>query len=121
MTDFSSQLAVTSPSFIAAGLSFVFIFFLYTKIWKYATGADIGVPQIDELSAQIKTGAKSFLVTEYTYLTVFVGGLAGALFFLFYVTSPEDPGKTAFSVAIAFIFGASLSASAGWWGMMVAT
>jgi len=113
----------TLPAFAAAGLSFLFIFFLYTKIWKYKIGADIGEPQIDILSAQIKSGSYKFLTTEYSFLACFVLALALTLFGLFQATTPaeEDPTTTALAVSISFIFGASLSASAGWWGMMVAT
>jgi len=75
------------------------------------------------LSQQIKSGAVNFLVTEYSYLTAFVLALAAILFGLFVSTTPEDEGPmtTALCVSISFVFGASLSAGAGWWGMMVAT
>jgi len=113
----------TYPAFAASAVAFVFIFFLYTKIWRYKIGADIGEPQIDVLSQQIKSGAVNFLVTEYSYLTAFVLALAAILFGLFVSTTPEDEGPmtTALCVSISFVFGASLSAGAGWWGMMVAT
>ena len=52
--------------------SFGFIAFLYTKIMSYETGKDIDEPDIDELAAQIRSGARSFLLTEYAYLSVFV-------------------------------------------------
>ena len=35
---------------------------------------------IDTLAAQIRSGAKSFLATEYSYLAVFVLALGGTLF-----------------------------------------
>ena len=114
-------LETTTPPLAAAGLSFLFIFFLYTKIWSYSTGADIGVPQIDVLSEQIRNGSVAFLTTEYSFLTVFVLALAGTLFGLFYYTSEVDPLATAIAVSTSFVAGASLSASAGWWGMIVAT
>jgi H(+)-translocating pyrophosphatase len=76
------------------------------------------VPVLDELSLQVKSGAMQFLKTEYTFLCVFVIALAGILFTLFAVT---DTFTTASSIALSFVFGATLSASAGWWGMMVAT
>jgi H(+)-translocating pyrophosphatase len=111
----------TLPAFAASGCSFIFIFFLYTKIWSYKIGKDIGEPDIDRLSAQIKQGSVEFLKTEYTFLAYFVLALALSLFALFYMTTPVDPMTTATAVATSFVFGASLSASAGWWGMMVAT
>jgi len=124
MPTFASTVSETTlPAFIAAGCSFVFIFFLYTKIWKFKIGKDIGEDDIDRLSAQIKSGSYNFLTTEYSYLAVFVLFLAATLFGLFITTTPADeaPTTTALAISVSFIFGASLSASAGWWGMMVAT
>jgi len=114
-------MTIAMPPLACAGLSFIFIMYLYTKIWGFATGEDIGHKQIDVLSAQIRSGAKSFLQTEYSYLSVFVLCLAGVLFGLFYMTSPAQPFETAVAVSTSFIGGAFLSASAGWWGMIVAT
>jgi Na+/H+-translocating membrane pyrophosphatase len=116
-----AELQVSVPAFVASGLSFVFIFFLYTKIWNYKVGADVGVPMIDELAKKIKSGAVSFLITEYSYLSVFVALLGATLYGLFFMTTPIDPATTASAVSISFVSGAALSASAGWWGMMVAT
>mmetsp|Transcript_4044 Transcript_4044/g.10671 ORF Transcript_4044/g.10671 Transcript_4044/m.10671 type:complete len:811 (+) Transcript_4044:84-2516(+) len=121
MAFYETMVEATLPAFAASAASFVFIFFLYTKIWKYKIGADIGEPDIDRLSLQIKSGSIEFLKTEYTFLAYFVLSLAACLFGLFQATTPVDATKTAVSVAVSFIFGASLSASAGWWGMMVAT
>ncbi|KAL1514635.1 hypothetical protein AB1Y20_003728 [Prymnesium parvum] len=118
MSFFETVGSTTGPAFAASACAFLFIFFLYTKIWKYKTGADIGEPDIDRLSAQIKSGSIAFLKTEYTYLAYFVLTLAIILFTLFVTT---ETAGVAFAVAISFMFGASLSASAGYWGMMVAT
>merc|ERR1719149_354323 len=95
----TEALAVTTPAFACAGAAFVFILFLYTKIWGYKTGKDIGEPLIDELSLQIKSGASSFLTTEYSYLTVFVLALAATLFGLFFMTAESQPMLTATAVA----------------------
>ena len=119
--DLNPTLLVSAPAFACAGVSFIFIFFLYTKIWSYKIGADIGEERIDILAAQIKSGAQSFLATEYCYLTMFVFALAATLYGLFYITAESDPLLTASAVSLSFVFGAFLSASAGWWGMMVAT
>ena len=97
--------------------------FLYSKIGQYTTGVDIYEPEIYRLSMQIKSGSISFLKPGYSFLAVFVLILASTLFILFVLTTPadEDPMRTALAVSISFVFGATLSASAGWWGMMVAT
>jgi len=107
-----------APCFAATGLAFLFIFFLYSKLNGFKTGKDIGREEIDELSLRIKSGSIMFLKTEYTFLAIFVLSLAAILFALFYATDALD---TAIAVSSAFVFGATLSASAGWWGMMVAT
>jgi len=118
MVVIASAYDVVVPAFVASGLGFLFIGFLYTRLATFATGTDIGVPLLDELSLQIKSGAMSFLKTEYKYLTIFVAALACVLMILFVATADL---ATAISISTSFIFGATLSASAGWWGMMVAT
>merc|ERR1719162_1672250 len=97
-----NEYSVDAPALAAGACAFVFIAFLYTRLAKFETGTDIGVPVLDELSLQVKSGAIAFLKTEYTYLCFFVIALAA-------------------SISLSFVFGASLSAGAGWWGMMVAT
>jgi len=114
----TNAMDVTTPGLAAAGMAFLFIGFLYTRLATFSTGADIGVPVLDELSLQIKSGSMQFLKVEYTYLCLFVAALAATLFTLFAVTADT---QTALSISLSFVFGASLSASAGWWGMMVAT
>merc|ERR1740121_821758 len=76
---------------------------------------------IDELALQVKSGSKAFLKAEYTYLAVFVVILTAVLAAL-YATNPvhDDPLDGA-RIGVAFFLGASLSAGAGWGGMMVAT
>jgi H(+)-translocating pyrophosphatase len=116
-----NEFDVALPGLVASGFAFLFIGFLYTRIAKFPKGEDIKEPLIDQLSLQIKSGSKAFLKTEYTYLTVFVLALAITLFVLFLTTSDENPISTAASISLSFVFGATLSGSAGWWGMMVAT
>lgn len=113
-----NEFSIAGPSLIAAACAFVFISFLYSKLAKYQIGKDIGKPRIDALAAEIKEGAVAFLKTEYYYLTWFVAALAVTLFGLFYAT---EGTTSAIAISVSFVFGATLSASAGWWGMMVAT
>ena len=122
------EIDVVLPAFAASALSFVFIGFLYMKINAYPTGVNIDMDTrgnpgpkgtlVDELSAQVRDGSIKFLTVEYTYLAVFVLALAGTLFALFYAT---ETVMIATSISVSFVSGATLSASAGWWGMMVAT
>jgi H(+)-translocating pyrophosphatase len=112
------EMGVAAPALAAGLMAFLFIGYLYTKLATFDTGATIGHPVVDELSAQVKSGAKAFLKTEYSYLCVFVACLALTLFGLFAATKDFT---TAISISLSFVFGASLSGGAGWWGMMVAT
>ena len=122
------EIDVVLPAFAASALSFVFIAFLYMKINAYPTGVNIDMDArgnpgpkgtlVDELSKQVRDGSIKFLTVEYTYLAVFVLALAGTLFALFYAT---ETSLIATSVSVSFVSGATLSAGAGWWGMMVAT
>ena len=114
MMDVSSEYSVGAPALGAGACAFVFIAYLYSKLNKFETGADIGVKVLDDLSLQVKSGAIAFLKTEYSYLTVFVLALACTLYALFAVT---DTHTVAVSISLSFVFGASLSAGAGWWGM----
>merc|ERR1719487_908704 len=111
LDSFDPTLQVSVPGFVASGVAFLFIGFLYTKIFSYAIGKDIGVAAIDSLSAQIRSGSVSFLTTEYQYLSCFVAALAATLFGLFYTTTTgADPFTTALAVATSFVGGATLSA-----------
>ena len=118
MVVIATAMDVVTPALAMAGLGFVFIGFLYTRLATFSTGTDIGVPVLDELSLQVKSGAMQFLKTEYSFLCVFVLALAAVLMTLFVATADMT---TAVSISLSFVFGATLSASAGWWGMMVAT
>ena len=111
MMDVSSEYSVGAPALGAGACAFVFIAYLYSKLNKFETGADIGVKVLDDLSLQVKSGAIAFLKTEYTYLCVFVVALALTLFGLFYAT---DSSTVACAISLSFVFGASLSAGAGW-------
>ena len=48
-----SEMNVAAPALAAGACAFVFIAFLYTKLAKFETGTDIGVPVLDELSLQV--------------------------------------------------------------------
>ena len=80
-----------------------------------------GSDLMNSISDKIKSGARSFLVTEYSYLIRFVLVTAIALFCLYFF-DPVSPEKLdGLRYSMCFIVGAFLSASAGWNGMVVAT
>ncbi len=71
---------------------------------------DPGTPRMVELMEEIALGARAFLKQEYTYVAVFVAVMAVLVAVLV-----EPLG------AVTYIFGAGLSALAGYIGMTVAT
>lgn len=71
---------------------------------------DSGTPEMQQIAAAIQEGAKAFLVLEYSVIVKVVILIA---ILLGIVVSPSS--------AIAFVFGAIMSASAGWVGMNIAT
>lgn len=75
---------------------------------------------MNSISDKIKSGARSFLVTEYSYLARFVVFTAIVLFLLYFF-APLAEKLDGLRYAGCFIVGAFLSASAGWNGMVVAT
>jgi K(+)-stimulated pyrophosphate-energized sodium pump len=71
---------------------------------------DSGTPEMQQIAAAIQEGARAFLVLEYSVIVKVVVLIA---ILLGIVVSPSS--------AIAFVFGALMSASAGWVGMNIAT
>ena len=69
-------------------------------------------------AADIQKGAKDFLRTEYKYLALFVLFFAIVLIILFSALSGVMDGLR---YAGVFICGSGLSATAGWFGMVIAT
>jgi len=127
-------LGIVAVPFIGSIIALLGVVALYIKLGKAERGGDDDTGKhMNELSEIIQRGAKAFLVTEYKYLTGFVIFVAIALFILLGVAvdndnSPYKPlidrdGKAmdGIWIAICFIVGAFLSASAGWIGMIVAT
>jgi Na+/H+-translocating membrane pyrophosphatase len=74
-----------------------------------------------KLADSIAAGSRSFLVTEYKYLAGFVTFVFVILVVMFSLSSNRKDGSDGVRVGFCFIAGASLSALAGWIGMVVAT
>ena len=71
---------------------------------------------------QIQNGAKSFLKTEYYYLSWFVLFMFSVLVLIFSVDNTAQIDATAgIRLGSCFVLGAFLSALAGWFGMVIAT
>ena len=77
---------------------------------------------MNKISDKIKSGSRAFLVTEYKYLSVFVISMF-LLLFILYAVDPLSTGQWTDGVryGLSFLTGATLSAVAGWAGMVTAT
>ncbi len=75
---------------------------------------DPGSPKIVEISSAIREGAMAFLLREYRAVAIFVAALFAVL------AAGVVPG-IGIRIALAFLAGAACSATAGYFGMRVAT
>merc|ERR1719201_575055 len=82
----------------------------------------MGNDVMNKLQEKIQKGAKSFLKTEYYYLSWFVFAMFGVLVLIFSVDNTAQINATAgIRLGSCFVIGAILSALAGWFGMVIAT
>jgi len=122
-----SRGAIVLPGIIASVLAFFFIYWLVTKLMAHRVGKDLvkskGIGgKLDFLALQIQDGAKAFLQEEYKWLALFVAAMSIILLVLFSIAHDDDADASqGVRTAAAFVVGAALSASAGWYGMSVAT
>ncbi|PWU00169.1 MAG: sodium-translocating pyrophosphatase, partial [Bacteroidetes bacterium] len=90
---------------------------LYTLVkFKWVSKQDPGSDRMKEISNYIAEGAMAFLRAEWRILGVFVVIVA----FLLGLMAISNPSSH-WAIALAFIFGAVFSATAGYIGMRVAT
>ncbi len=102
---------------IAALISIVVGLYFY----RYVEKQDSGTEKMREISDAIRTGAQAFLKREYTTLFAFVGVIAALL--LIFLPTPIWTGTPLnnISLALAYLFGSSFSALAGFLGLNIAT
>jgi len=116
---------ISVPPLGCAFLCLLFCICVKLALDKHKVGKDIGVPKLDKLAAQVKSGSIAFLKEEYKFLGAFVFVLTIALGLLYGIKPSSGPRKDYWDdglrIAAAFAVGALLSASAGWLGMMAAT
>merc|ERR1711871_55819 len=142
-TDITTGVIVSVP-LIGGILSLLFTFYLYNIV----SAAEAGDPKLIQnvIAGIIQSGARAFLVEEYTWLAPFVAFMAIFFFVeegitcangsavyahqcgtlsttggVVSISGDDFPGKAGWRMAICFIIGAALSASAGYAGMTVAT
>jgi K(+)-stimulated pyrophosphate-energized sodium pump len=95
---------------VIAGAAGLLLAFLYSR---QVLAAPQGNPRMIEISGAIREGSMAFLRREYAWVAVFVVVMATLIFSLLDYGRPWG--------ALAYMFGAGLSASAGFIGMRIAT
>jgi K(+)-stimulated pyrophosphate-energized sodium pump len=97
---------------VAGVLALLFAFIKAVSVNK----ADAGTELMQEIGGHIREGAMAFLGREYSVLAIFVLVVAGLL-----AWANSGMESSSWLVGVSFIIGASCSASAGYFGMRVAT
>jgi K(+)-stimulated pyrophosphate-energized sodium pump len=89
--------------------------------YRYVEKQDSGTERMREISDAIRAGARAFLKREYTVLFMFVGVISVLL--LIFLPTPIWTGTPLnnVSLALAYVFGSSFSALAGFLGLTIAT
>jgi K(+)-stimulated pyrophosphate-energized sodium pump len=95
---------------VGAGIAGLLLAVVFSR---QVMAAPQGNDRMKELSAAIREGSMAFLKREYTWVAVFVALMAMLIFVLLDYGRPWG--------AIAYVFGAALSALAGFIGMRIAT
>ena len=95
---------------VVAGVAALLLAVFYARS---VLSADQGNDRMKELSAAIREGADAFMKREYTWIAVFVVALAILISVMLPWGAPWG--------SIAYVFGAVLSALAGFIGMRIAT
>jgi len=121
----SSEFHIALPGMVLGLFALLYAMIQTSMVKKMKVGKDIGIPLLDKLAEQVRSGSYAFLKIEYTYLGVFVLATAIALLALF-TWRPIDKDQyddnwDGLRMSFAFIVGAGLSALAGFMGMDVAT
>lgn len=114
----ANVLKTVSLGVVGGIVSLLFVLFLIKNLKSQPRGNDI----MNKISDKIKSGSRAFLVTEYKYLSVFVISMF-LLLFILYAVDPLSTGQWTDGVryGLSFLTGATLSAVAGWAGMVTAT
>lgn len=97
-------------------VSLLFVLYLHVQIKANPRGNQV----MNDISDQIKSGARAFLKTEYRYLTMFAA-LAFTALLVLYTIDPVYDKLDGVRYGVSFLAGGGFSALAGWNGMMVAT
>jgi K(+)-stimulated pyrophosphate-energized sodium pump len=111
----------TFEPWLIAPISAVISILVGLYFYRYVENQDSGSEKMREISDAIRSGANAFLRREYRTLAIFVGVVSVLL--VIFLPSPiwvGDPVRNVV-ITIAYIFGSSCSALAGYLGLTVAT
>lgn len=108
---------IVSMSFIGGVICLVMVVYLYLRLQTFERGNET----MKKLSDSIAAGSRSFLITEYTYLSGFCACVGIVLLLLFSFSTRRIDDSDGVRIMGCFWTGAILSAAAGWVGMIVAT
>ena len=106
---------------IIAPISAVISILVGLYFYQYVDKQDSGTEKMREISDAIRAGARAFLKREYTTLFIFVSVIA--ILLLLFLPTPIWAGNPLNNIALtlAYIFGSSFSALAGFLGLTIAT
>jgi len=114
----ANPIQAMSMGIVTGGIALIFSIFLMKNLKKSPRGND----EMNNISDQIKSGARAFLMTEYRFLSVFIVAIVGMLFALYTANPLSDTNwLDGLRYSLSFFFGAILSAISGWGGMVAAT
>ena len=106
--------------YLAIGASLISVMYAFV-LYRRNKRLFVKDSKIEEISSYIHEGAMAFLKREYKIIAVFVGFVAVLLAVLGLFPSLANAEGVGWQSALAFICGASLSALAGYVGMIAAT
>jgi len=112
----ANPIQAISMGIVSGVIALIFSSFLMKNLKQSPRGNDV----MNNISDQIKSGARAFLKTEYKFLSIFVGVIVLMLFALYTVNSLSGISD-GIRYSLSFLSGAALSAIAGWLGMVAAT
>ena len=101
----------------AAIISVLYAFVLYRRNKRLI----VSDKKMEEIASYIHEGAMAFLKREYKVIAVFVAGVSILLAVLGFIPSLQNAEGIGWQASLAFICGATLSALAGYIGMVAAT
>jgi len=120
MDDDNAYVIATVPAIVCAVLGLITMI-IFTNI---VVGKPVGSDKMKDLAEKIHKGAVDFLITEYKFLACFVAFIFVAVSCML-IGAENKAGNTQDTygvlTGIPVLVGASLSAFAGWRGMIIAT